>query len=915
MLTIRAMSDGKGYASRHLEHSDYYAEGERVVGQWLGRGAELAGLSGAVEASEFDELRQGLDPRTGEFLRQRRGADRVGVGGETLCQARSLYDFTISAPKSVSILAILGGDSRLVQAHQTAVAVALDELESYAAARVRQGGANEDRTTGNIVLAVYHHDSSRELDPQLHTHAVAANLTYDGTEGRWKALQASGIYERRAYLTEVYRNSLARAVRELGYKVEDRRDAKGRDCGFEIAGVSAELLAKFSQRSQQRDAAIREFVETNGRQPSDNEVAVLVRESRPDKLTEISTRELRSRQRERLTATEAETLTGLAQSSSKAPVPSEPAELSLQYAQEHVFERVSVARDHALLTEALRHGRGRVSAAELKGALAVEEARGDFLRQGNEVATVASLRRERAMIETINGGVGGFEALGNGAAIAASDRLRPEQRSVVEAVLSSRDLAVNICGAAGTGKTATLHEVRKQLVKAGRELLAIAPTMSAVEELQKVGFEDAITVERLIQDPRIHATLGGKVLIVDEAGMISGRQMWELLKLTQRHSARIVFSGDTKQIQSVEAGDALRVLERESRLKSAALTEVQRQKAPDYRDAMQELRRNPERGFEKLNALGAVREVAPTDRARAVAKAYAEAGAQNALVVCATHEEIGRVTEAIRAERKRSGGLGAAVQTVRDVSLSWSTPQKRELRNFRPGQILCFHRQAKGIEKNETVEVVCVSGNHVTVRNERGQERRITGQQGNSFDVMERRGIEIAAGDRLLLTANRRELGFRATNGEIVTVSSVNEQGRIALEDGRVLPSTFRQFAHGYAVTAHRSQGKTVESVIISADGMQKELFYVAASRGRRSVTVITSDKVGLRASVTSSAARKSASELARGVRRCYTRGELRGLAAARDLARRAARFVTSLPGKIRQQIRRERTHERGLSR
>ena len=137
MLTIRAMSDGKGYASRHLEHSDYYAEGERVVGQWLGRGAELAGLSGAVDASDFDALRQGLDPRTGEFLRQRRGADRVGAGGETLCQARSLYDFTISAPKSVSILAILGGDSRLVQAHQTAVAVALDELESYAAARVR----------------------------------------------------------------------------------------------------------------------------------------------------------------------------------------------------------------------------------------------------------------------------------------------------------------------------------------------------------------------------------------------------------------------------------------------------------------------------------------------------------------------------------------------------------------------------------------------------------------------------------------------------------------------------------------------------------------------------------------------------------------------------------------------------------
>jgi len=103
------------------------------------------------------------------------------------------------------VLAIVGGDYRLVDAHRAAVAEALRETEACAASRVRQGGANEDRTTANMVLAVYHHDTSRELDPQLHTHAVAANLTFDGAEGRWKALQASGIYERRAYLSEVYR--------------------------------------------------------------------------------------------------------------------------------------------------------------------------------------------------------------------------------------------------------------------------------------------------------------------------------------------------------------------------------------------------------------------------------------------------------------------------------------------------------------------------------------------------------------------------------------------------------------------------------------------------------------------------------------------------------------------------------------
>jgi conjugative relaxase-like TrwC/TraI family protein len=915
VLTIRAMSDGKGYSSRHLEHSDYYAEGERVKGRWYGRGAELAGVSGEVHAQEFDTLRQGLDPTTGGFLRQRRSADRIGADGERVGQGRSLYDFTISAPKSISVMALLGGDARLVHAHETAVADTLRELESLAATRVRQSGANADRVTGNLALAVYHHDTSRELDPQLHTHAVAANITWDGTEGRWKALQASGIYERRAYLTEVYRNALAREVRKLGYEIESQRDAKGRDCGLEIAGVSNELLTKFSQRSRQRDAAIRAFVEKNGRQPSGNEVAVLVRESRADKLIEISTAELRSHQRQRLTPEENRQLAMLRMRRRGSGVPLDSPELSLRYAEEHVFERVSVAKDHEILTEALRHGRGRISTAELKGALALQEGRGEVVRDGGEIATADSLQRERGMIDSVNRGIGAFEPLGANAPFTPSERLGPEQKRVVAFVLASRDRAVNICGAAGTGKTATLRELRRGLVEAGRNVVAIAPTMSAVEELQKVGFQSAVTVERLLKDQRMQALVSGRVLIVDEAGMVSARQMSELVRLAEQHSARIVFSGDTKQIQSVEAGDALRVLEKESRLKSATLTQVRRQTLADYRKAMEELRRDPERGFARLEGIGAVREVAWSDRAEAVARAYANAGTQNALVVCATHEEIDRVTEAIRADRKRCGALGEPVQLTRAVSLNWTTAQKQELNNYRPGMLLGFHREVKGIAKNETVEVVRVDAHALVVRNERGQQRSITGKQARSFDMLERQGIEVAVGDRLLLTANHRDEPFRATNGEIATVRSVDERGRIGLEDGRVLPADFRHFTHGYAVTAHRSQGKSVDSVIISADGMQKELFYVAASRGRRSVVVITSDRDGLRESVARSAARKSASELARGAQACRHRGDRRGLAAARDLARRVARALVELPGKVLQRARRERSHERGLGR
>src|SRR3984957_17855683 len=378
MLTIRAMSDGKGYSSRHLEHNDYYSEGERVPGEWKGRGAELLGLSGPVNTADFEALRQGLNPRTGEFLRIRHSADRTAADGSNLAQGRSLYDFTISAPKSVSVLAILGGDHRLIEAHRAAVAETLKEIETYA--------------------------TSRELDPQLHTHAVAANLTFDGTEGRWKALQASDIYERRAYLSEVYRNALARQVRALGYEIENQRDARGRDAGFEIRGVPAELLAKFSQRSHQRDRAIEAFIEERGRRPTDNEVAVLVLESRADKLVTISTRELRQKQRERLTPDEEQVLAQARSTPPSSSLAVDSSAPSLEHAQEHIFERVSVALDHELLTEALRHGRGRIRLGDLKGELSLQESAGKVLRSGREAATAVSLERERNMIAAVNRG-------------------------------------------------------------------------------------------------------------------------------------------------------------------------------------------------------------------------------------------------------------------------------------------------------------------------------------------------------------------------------------------------------------------------------------------------------------------------------------------------------------------------------
>ena len=208
--------------------------------------------------------------------------------------------------------------------------------------------------------------------------------------------------------------------------------------------------------------------------------------------------------------------------------------------------------------------------------------------------------------------------------------------------------------------------------------------------------------------------------------------------------------------------------------------------------------------------------------------------------------------------------MSDAVQLTRDVSLNWTAAQKTNMQNYRAGQFLGFHKNVRGIRKHETVEVTKVEGSRIVVRKEGGEVGVLTKKQAKAFDVLERRGIEVSAGDKLLLTANRRDGSLRTTNGEIVTVSGVDDKGRLHLEDGRVLPSNFKQFTHGYAVTAHRSQGKSVDAVIISADGMRRELFYVAASRGREQISVITSDTERLRETIAHSSARKSASELAR---------------------------------------------------
>lgn len=273
------------------------------------------------------------------------------------------------------------------------------------------------------------------------------------------------------------------------------------------------------------------------------------------------------------------------------------------------------------MAEALRYGRGQIDPGQLHGPLQVELVQGSLIGAGSNLSTRESLEREQCMIAVVDRGIARYERLGGEREFHPSGRLREEQQRAVHHVLDSKDFAINLRGAAGTGKTATLHEIEHGLRHAGREIVAVAPARSAVEELRKVGFRDAMTIPRLLEGDSDQIPLLGRVLVVDEAGMVSGRQMQGLLKLAEREGARILFSGDTRQIQSVEASDALRILERESHIKSVSLTGVQRQTQAEYRDAIQTLRQEPEQGFRKLEQLGAIREVPYLDRSQAVASA------------------------------------------------------------------------------------------------------------------------------------------------------------------------------------------------------------------------------------------------------------------------------------------------------
>ena len=873
VVTQKNLTDAKSYFEEHLTRNDYYAAQEIHPGQWIGLGAQRLGLAAGQEVGcePFEALCENQHPQTGErlTLRQNEKDNR-----------RVFYDFTCSAPKSVSILAVTLNDERLIAAHKEAVEIAFRELESFAATRVRKLGRQTDRTTSNLVAARFTHTTSRALDPQLHTHCTVFNATFDESEQTWKALQAGAMYDAIRYGTEVYRNALAKRLHALGYRTVPAEH------GFQIDGVSETVLQRFSKRSAQKNEVIREMEQKLGRQLSNDEIAHAVHHSRDKKLKDISATEVRARHLAELSPDELATLARLRQSAKGRRIESRSVNESqaVTHAVAHVFERKSVAAEHELLEAALAHGHGQIELPKLK----------EVLRQSPELvatdkgfSTREILMTELALIAAVTDGKSAAAPLNFD--YHPANWLSPDQQAAIRHVLQSTDRITGIRGLAGTGKTTALQQLNAACDRAGYALRFCAPTTAATDVLRKEGFQ-AVTLEAFLREDGRQLS-PKSVVVLDEAGAVGVDDMGRLLRL----GVRVILSGDTGQHGSVQRGDALRIIEEHSPYTFGQLTQIRRQHRADYRRVVElAAKKQTAAAFAELERLGDITELSRDDVHQAAAQAYITATEErkSALLVAPTWVEIEAVTSQVRMELKARGRLGPEGHEFRVFdSLSWTEAQKRDARQYRAGQVLRFHQAKGGFARNEAVEIVGMTDNSLRVRRGDGSEKSFPLERDSklsrgsaSFDVGESKTLNVAPGDKLLLQANRSK---QFVNGELVEVKSV-QAGSIVLTDERVIPSGYNTFTHGYAVTSHAAQGKTVDAVFVVASArslpaVHREQFYVSISRGRDQCRVFTDDKDLLRAHVTDSSARLAAIE-------SITTAPQRSLLAfARQIAQRVA--------------------------
>jgi conjugative relaxase-like TrwC/TraI family protein len=893
MLTIsKPISAGQAQTYHEKEFTakeqNYWSQHGVTAGEWQGQLAAQFGLAGAVSGEDFAKLSQGQHPQTDEQLvRQRASYEYQDADGKTIktMEHRAGWDAPFSAPKSVSLTALVGGDERVREAHRESVRVALDQLERYTQARI--GGNHPPETTGKFIAAKFEHDTARPVDgyvaPQLHTHAVVFNVT-ERDNGQPRAIQPQSLFASQQFATAVYQSELTYKLRQLGYEI-----AAGRSGAPEIKGYTQDYLDASSPRSQQ----IRDYLERTGR--SGKEAAEIAAHSTRDRKEIRSPREVMAAHR-KLAADfghQADAVVRAARERSQhheKPVNSfDRVRESLTFSRDKNFEREAVVDERALIRDGLRRGMGEITHAQVRANLDARLASGEFQIvdrnqsiPGRQYTTAKTIEAEQEILRGMREGQNQFgPVLSRPQAIAVADEhshLNRAQKTVVEDVLSSPDRIQGIQGFAGAGKTTTLAAIRSAAEMHGYRVEGFAPTSRAARQLSEAGIQ-AGTLQGFLARTA-NPDLGNQkhFYFIDESSLASTNQMREFLaRLGPHNNDRVLLIGDIRQHQGIEAGRPFEQLQ-EAGMRTATLDDIVRQKNPALKSAVELLATGQvSAALDALQEQGRVKEIPNAEeRIRAIAKSYIESPA-NTLIVSPDNASRRELNVAIRQELKATGVLAPEDHTFRVlVQRQDMTGAERSWANhYEINDVVRYARGSKsvGIEAAAYASVVVInpSANQLTVEKANGElatydPRRLTG-----VSVYQEIDRQFSVGDRIQFTAPDKLLGV--ANRDLAVIESLAPDGRLSvrLDNNRQIDfpaSEHRHFDHGYAVTSHSAQGLTADRVLVNGDTsvhpdlLNSRFAYVSISRASHQATLFTDDMAKLAPQLGADVSKTSALEI-----------------------------------------------------
>jgi conjugative relaxase-like TrwC/TraI family protein len=851
------------YFDEHYSQDEYYTQGQTCVGRWLGKGAAALGLAGEVSREDFSALLQGINPQGGGVIipaATHNGEHRAG------------WDSVFSAPKSVSLQALVGGDGRLMQTHIRAVRRSVAEVEAYALARSR--GGRDDVVTGNVVAAAFNHlaarpaDNVRLPDPQLHTHVVLLNMTRR-PDGAWRALNPVQIYGAQQFASAVYRAELAKEVQRLGYRIQ----VTAGNGAWELEGYSREQVMAFSQR--RRDIEQRMAAQGLSGPKAAQIVALNSRSAKRD----YDEQELKADWRDRAETAGIDANRHLWQALGRGDLNARSAgdvRTALDFAKAHATSREAVIDRRALETAALQHSMGRLDLTTVRNQITTDEQGRGLIRAGQTdphhpqgaFTTDEMLALERENLALVQAGKGLASPIAEPDDIhewGEGRGMLPDQIQAAELTLTATDWVTAIEGLAGATKTTTVVAIRELAEAQGVTVRGFGPTSGSVKALHEAGIE-ARTIASLLANP-LPVPKQKELWIVDESSLLATRAANQMLKAARDQGvARVVFVGDQRQHHAIEAGAPVRQLLR-TEVGVAELTNIRRQRDPELKRAVELAAHGQIRAaLDRLEQQGRITTIPESARRyAAIATDYLrghQAG-QRTLVVSPGNDERHALNEQVRGLLVAHGQVAAqgrehGILVRRDLT----RPQLQHARNYQEGDVLHFSRGSKrlGLAKDAYVAIERVDNqrNALSLRTPDHREIELNPGRWRGLEAYRWEQRTLAVGDRLQFRAPDRML--KVANGEFATVVGLDAQrATLRLDSKREVSASLaqlRRIDHGYASTSHAAQGATVDRVIVNIDAtrsaqlVNRKQFYVSLSRARYDARLYTDDTQALRRAV-----------------------------------------------------------------